>query len=196
MNSSLSRCVPLLLACVSSVALVTAQQAADPWYALQARPQNFNPPTVFKDTFTIQLPKNWQLAPGFTGTLFSLVEKSRGSEPSALIMLQYNQLQAPLDPALMDGASDFMLKDVQSRELAGKQFARQVKTGPAGPFVMIHYDRPGFYGRSDRVILYGFPVGTTMYRLICIASAADIEKYRPIFAHVAASFRPLQASGS
>ena len=31
-----------------------------------------------------------------------------------------------------------------------------------------------------------------MYRLICIAAAADLEKYRPIFAHTAASFTPVK----
>jgi hypothetical protein len=39
------------------------------------------------------------------------------------------------------------------------------------------------------------PVGTTLYRLICIAPAAALDKYRPVFAHVAASFAPVGPAG-
>jgi hypothetical protein len=35
-----------------------------------------------------------------------------------------------------------------------------------------------------------------MYRLICIAPSADIDKYRPIFAHAAASFTPRLPKGA
>jgi hypothetical protein len=45
-------------------------------------------------------------------------------------------------------------------------------------------------------VQYSFPVATTMYRLIYIAPAAEVEKYRPLFAHVAASFTPLRPGGT
>jgi len=40
------------------------------------------------------------------------------------------------------------------------------------------------------------PVDTMMYRLICVAPTAALDKYRPVFAHVAASFKPVKPGGS
>ena len=48
--------------------------------------------------FSIELPKNWQLAPGHTGTIFATVEKTGRFEPGALITVEYLRLQAPLEP--------------------------------------------------------------------------------------------------
>jgi hypothetical protein len=79
---------------------------------------------------------------------------------------------------------------VQSRELSGKQFTSAVKIAPIGPIILVQYERPGISGSDDHVAQYSIPIGTTMYRLICIAPTGLIDKYRPIFAHVAASFAP------
>lgn len=183
----------LVLACLTSVGYASAQTAPDPWYGREAKPKNFDSPKVFTGAFSIELPKNWQLAPGHTGTVFATVEK-RG-EIGALITLEYMRLQAPLEPALIPAASERELREVQARELSGKQFSSAVKTGERGAIIFIQYDRPGISGADDHVVQYSMPIGTIMYRLICIAPAASVEKYRTTFAHVAASFTPLK-SGS
>jgi hypothetical protein len=74
--------------------------------------------------------------------------------------------------------------------LSGKQFGVAVKNGQIGPVILVQYDRPGVSGADDHVAQYSIPIGLVMYRLICIAPAASIEKYKPLFAHVAASFQP------
>jgi hypothetical protein len=194
MNRKSARLTLLVLGCLVAVADPSAQTTPDPWYSLQAKPKNFDAPKVFTGAFSIQLPKNWQLAPGHTGTIFSLVEKTRGPEVGALITLEYRSLQLPLEPIQIPAASERQLSEVQTRELRGKQFARAVKTGRLGPIIFIEYNRPGMSGSDDHVVQYWMPIGTTMYTLICVAPAAELEKYKPIFAHVAASFTPLKAS--
>jgi hypothetical protein len=167
-----------------------AQGQSDPWYSLQSKPQNFDAPKVFTGTFQIQLPKGWHLAPGHTNTIFSVVEHTKRWETLGAITLEYSSLPDKVDPSVMAGVADRERKEVESHELGGKQFSSAVKTGPIGPLVLVQYDRPGISGTDDHVAQYSIPIGTTMYRLICIAPTASIDKYRPIFAHVAASFAP------
>jgi hypothetical protein len=167
-----------------------AQGATDPWYGLQPKPQNFDAPKVFTGVFQIQLPKGWHLAPGHTNTIFSVVEHTKKFETLGSITLEYYSLPDKVDPSVIAGVADRERKEVESHELAGKQFTSAVKTGPLGPIVLVQYDRPGVSGNDDHVAQYSIPIGTVMYRLICIAPTTLSEKYRPIFAHVAASFKP------
>ena len=196
MRRTSARVSLLVIASLMTFAYARAQGAPDPWYGRQANPKNIDPPKTFPGMFSIELPKNWQLAPGHTGTIFATVEKTGRFEPGALITVEYLRLQAPLEPALMVGASDRELKELQARELSGKGFTGEVKKGPLGQFITIRYSRPGLSGTDDHVVQYSFPIGTTMYRLICIAPTAAVEKYRPLFAHVAASFTPLRPAGT
>jgi hypothetical protein len=205
MNRTSARLCLLVCACLIRVEYASAQDTPDPWYGRQVKSTNFDKPKFFTDAFSIELPKGWQLVPGYTGTLFSVVEKTRQSEGGALIALQYQRLQAPLDPELMTGVMEKELQAVQARELSGKGFTSQVKKGPIGLFVVIHYDRPGLSGQDDHVVQYSIPAGTTLYRLICIAPATapsspehegHAGKYRPVFAHVAASFAPVGSAKS
>jgi hypothetical protein len=190
MNRTLARFAVVGLACLIGFVRTGAQGASDPWYGLQPRPRNFDPPKVFTGAFEIQLPKDWHLAPGHTGTIFSVVEHTKKWETGGLITLEYMRLQAPLDPADIVSLGQTELKGVQSRELSGKQFSGVVKTGGFGPLILIQYDRPGISGKDDHVAQYSMPISLVMYRLICVAPTAAIETYRPIFAHVAASFAP------
>lgn len=185
--------VRLLLVCVACLVMLAqtaAQGQPDPWYGRQAKPQNFDEPKVFTGAFQVELPKGWHLAPGHTGTIFSVAEHTKKWETLGFITLEYQRLMTPLDPTLVSIVADKELKEVQSRELSGKQFTSAVKAGTIGPIILIQYDRPGISGTDDHVAQYSISVGTTMYRLICIAPTASIDKYRPIFAHVAASFAP------
>lgn len=185
--------VRLLFVCIAWIlplAHPAAQAQPDPWYGRQAKPQNFDQPKVFTGAFQIELPKGWHLAPGHTGTIFSVAEHTKKWETLGFITLEYQRLVTPLDPTVISLVADKELQEVQARELSGKQFTSAVKTGPSGPIILVQYDRPGISGTDDHVAQYSIPIGTTMYRLICIAPSGLIDKYRPIFAHVAASFAP------
>jgi hypothetical protein len=89
------------------------------------------------------------LCSGHTGTIFASVEKTGRFESGALITVEYLQLQAPLEPALMAGASDRELKELQARELSGKGFTGAVAKGPPGQFIVTRYTRPGLSGTDD-----------------------------------------------
>lgn len=190
MNRTIARFALLGLASLIAIAHLRAQGPSDPWYALQANLKSVDQPKVFTGTFQIALPKNWHLAPGHTGTIFSIVEDTKKWETGGLITLEYMRLQAPLEPSLIAAFGERELKEVQNRELSGKQFGVAVKNGQLGPIILVQYDRPGISGSDDHVAQYSIPIGLVMYRLICIAPTASVEKYRPMFAHVAASFQP------
>jgi hypothetical protein len=193
MNRTIARLAVVGLTALTVSAHPRAQGTADPWYGLQPKPQNFDEPKVFTGTFQIQLPKGWHLAPGHTNTIFSSVEHTRKWETGGAITLEYMSLPAPVDPTVIAGVADRELKEIQLRELRGKQFGSAVKVGRAGPIILVQYDRPGISGTDDHVAQYSIPVGQVMYRLVCIAPTASVEKYRPMFAHVAASFQPAKA---
>lgn len=196
MTATRTRSIVLVFACLVSFAHAIAQTTPDPWYARQANPRNIDPPKTFTGGFAIQLPKDWQLAPGYKETIFSVVEKTRRWEAGAVISLQQIRLQAPLEFPLSDPARDATLGELKAREPSGRQFSATVKTGPIGQIILLQYVRPGVSGRDDHVTQYSIPVGTTMYQLMCIAPANGVEKYRPLFAHVAASFTPIKPTGS
>src|SRR3954463_6021444 len=87
-----------------------AQAPPDPWYGLQANPRNLDEPKVFTATFQIQLPKNWHLAPGYTGTIFSIVEGTKKGQTGGLIPFEPQRLLAPLEPEMMTTGGEGFLK--------------------------------------------------------------------------------------
>src|SRR3954465_4876432 len=199
MNRTITQFVLLGLVAVIAVAKPAAQGSSDPWYGLQPNLKNIDQPKVFTGAFQIALPKNWHMAPGHTGTIFSVVEDTKKWETAGLITLEYMQLQGPFETPLIAGLSDkeliatageVELKTVRDRELSGKQFSVSLIARNPRIVFFVQYDRPGISGTDDHVAQYSIPIGLVMYRLICIAPAASIEKYRPVFAHVAASFQP------
>jgi hypothetical protein len=172
-----------------------AQQSSgvtDPWFGRMSKPKDIDPPKTFANTFSIELPKDWQLAPGHTNTIFGVTEKTKRFLVGATIVLEYSQLQAAVDPSLLPTVGQVQLSELQKRELSGSKFTQQIKSAEGRQAIVIQYDRPGLSGGTDHVVQYSFPVGTTMYYLICISSAGEIEHYRPVFAHVAASCTPLK----
>jgi hypothetical protein len=180
------------LACLTMVASAGAQDA-NPWYGRSAKSKDFDPPKTFARTFSIELPKDWQLVPGHTGTLFLSAEKTKRFESGAAIALEYVGLQAAFDPSIIDALAPLELKEVQIRELGGSSFTQQVLKQEGRPVIIIQYDRPSLSGGKDHIVQYSIPAGTTMYHLVCIARGDEVTKWRPVFAHVAASFTTIKA---
>jgi hypothetical protein len=182
----------LVAATMIAAPLVFAQEGvSDPWFGKMAKSKDIDPPKTFANTFSIELPKDWQLVPGHTNTVFLVAEKTKKFLSGAAITLEYSQLQAAVDPAVLPAVGQLELADIQKRELSGSRFSQQIKSAEGRQVIVIQYDRPSLSGGSDHVVQYSFPVGTTMYHLICIAPTDALEKYRPLFAHAAASFTPI-----
>jgi hypothetical protein len=180
----------LIATCIGSAAPLGAQPPKpEAWYGRMPKPKDFDAPKTFAGAFQIELPKDWQLVPGHTGTIFLVAQKTKRFQPGGAVILEYMRLQAPVEPSSLPYVAADLLKDVQARELSGSGFSQQVFRGADGRnVIMIHYDRPGLAGGQDHVVQYSIPTGTTMYHLICIAPAGETDRLQPVFAHTAASF--------
>ena len=66
----LTRLFAASLLMTAGLAGVSAQSgaASDPWYRASPKPKDFVAAKLPWDTFTVDLPKDWQLAPGHDGT--------------------------------------------------------------------------------------------------------------------------------
>jgi hypothetical protein len=181
--------VPLLVL----LSLAATQAQSDPWYQLSARPRDFVATRPW-NTFTIDLPKEWQLAPGYGPILLSAVEKTRSNQPAASIVIEHRSLAEPLTAQDVDaGLAGLEANDAKGRDPAGQDFKQEVKEVNGVRFVFLTYSRRGLSG-MDTVIQYSVPSGSVMYRLVCIAPTAQLaQRYQAIFAHVAASFKPVAA---
>jgi hypothetical protein len=180
---------------VLSIAVTAAQQGAQAWYGrLGAKPKDFEPFTAYKGSFQVDLPKGWQLVPSHAGTLFVVAEKTK-RDTGAAIILEHMRLQAAVDPSILPSLGAELLKDVQARESGASGFAEQIIGSGDRSLVLIQYDRPAIIRGQEHVVQYSIPQGTMLYHMICIAPRDAIDKYRPIFAYVAASFVPVK-SGS
>lgn len=184
----------LMLLCVGQIGTVAAPQAADPWYGRSPKPKDFEAPKIpFGGRFTIELPKNWPMIAGHGAIVFTVAEKAKDNQPAAAaIALERIQLRSSV--SVTRALGDVELTNTQEREADGKDFAQEIKDVGGRRFIFIHYTRPGLTA-GDSIVQYSVPVGAVMYRLICVAPTAQLSKYQPIFAHVAASFQPAASSG-
>lgn len=193
MIHSTARRVLIAAFSILSMAALAAQQGAEGWYGrLAAKPKDFEPLTTYSGSFQIDVPKEWQVVAGHTGTLFVIAEKTKKGQLGGAIILEQRGLQAAIEPSTLPFVGADLLKEVQSRESEGRNFTQQVIGSGAKSLILIQYDRRGLSSGLDHIVQYSVPHGTTMYDLICIAPGDAIEKYRPIFAYTAASFTPVR----
>jgi len=179
-----------------AVCLLLPQAAADPWYGRMAKNRDFEA-RLFPGALTIEVPKDWQVMPGHGDTMFGAVEKVRKGQSPAAVVLEYTHLPAAFDPKIASFVATAELSDVKESEPDGKGFAQQVKSAAdIGPYIFIEYNRPGLGGGDDHVAQYSMFSGRVRYRLICIAPAGSVEKYRPTFAHIAASVKLAAPAGT
>jgi hypothetical protein len=192
MIHKIARRILIVAFSVLPIAALAMQQGAEAWYGrLSAKPKDFEPMTAFPGSFQIDVPKDWQLVPGYSGTIFMLAEKTKRGQPGGAIVLEHMQLQAAVEPSILPSLAAELLKDVQRRDSAGTGFTQEVITSGGRSLILIQYDRRGLSTGQDHVVQYSIPQGTKMYHLICIAPRDAIDRYRPIFAYTAASFIPV-----
>jgi hypothetical protein len=195
MSHGPARRIFIIIFSILPLASFAMQQGAEAWYGrMAAKPKDFEPVTAFPGSFQIDVPKEWQLVPGFGGTLFMLAEKTKRGQPGGAIILEHMRLQAAVDPSILPSLGAELLKDVQGRDSAGTGFTQEVITSGGRSLILIQYDRRGLSTGLDHVVQYSVAQGTTIYHLICIAPRDAIDKYRPIFAYTAASFIPVKTA--
>jgi hypothetical protein len=193
MNQRVKGIMMLLALWLMPAPLAFAQgtPAPDPWYSRSPRPRDFAVPKISIGNTVIELPRNWQIVPGYGEVLLTAAERPRGNNPSAAaIVIEQAPLQASLtENDITDALAQAEVRVMQERQPDVQNFDRQLKEVDSRRFILIQYSRTGLTGR-DRVVQYSIPAGNVMFRLICIAPEGQIAAYQPIFAHVAASFKP------
>ena len=164
-----------------------AQAPSDPWFARSPRPKDFEVPKVALGGFTIELPKDWQLARGFNTFLLIVTEKTKSNLPGASIIVERWQLADSLD--VNDMLATYLRDEyLKKRETTVQTFNQELKDVAGRKFILTRYTREGVSGQ-DAVVDYSMPIGKVLYRVTGIAPTSQVSRYQSTFAHVAFSLK-------
>ncbi|MEP7117768.1 MAG: hypothetical protein ABI880_09305 [Acidobacteriota bacterium] len=177
----------LLLALVASLAVIPPVAAQKP--VPGARPGAGAKAEAPAPNFLIDVPpKDWRLLPGGLRTLGYVAHK----DGTAVLVIESEQLQIALNSDEIDGNfADLELADLKEREAGGSAFTSQIAQVGRRRMVMVDYQRRG---GVEHVRVYVVVQGRTLYRLVCVAPAAQFARYSPIFQVMSASFTALDAA--
>jgi hypothetical protein len=160
-----------------------ASPGTDPWVSraakLQVRPQRSADAPL-----QVEFPaKDWMVLPS-SGALVLAAVSRKGD---AVVLIERTTLRQALDPAdITDLFAQIEIEAIKERQPKAADFQSKVLDSGARRLVAVQYSRPGVLG-SERVRQYSVPVGTDLYRVTCISSAARFAAYDPVFSHIAAS---------
>ena len=116
----------LALACQD----VQAQTGSDPWFRYSTKPKDFQAAKLPWNTFSIELPKNWQLVPGYDGILLIAVEKTRNNQATAAVVLEQMHLVEPMAMADVDSVLGKLEEDAaRTRDPSGQNFQQSDQAG-------------------------------------------------------------------
>jgi hypothetical protein len=160
-----------------------ASPGIDPWVSraakLQVRPQRSADAPL-----QVEFPaKDWVVLPS-SGALVLAAASRKGD---AVVLIERSTLRQALDPAdITDLFAQIEIEAIKERQPKAADFQSKVLDSGARRLVAVQYSRLGVLG-SERVRQYSVPVGTDLYRVTCISSAARFAAYDPVFSHIAAS---------
>jgi hypothetical protein len=160
-----------------------ASPGTDPWVSraakLQVRPQRSADAPL-----QVEIPtRDWMVLPSSGGVV--LVAASRKGD--AVVLIERSTLRQALDPAdITDLLAQIETDAIKERQPKATEFQSKVLDSGGRRLVAVQYSRPGVLG-NERVRQYSVPVGTDLYRVTCISSAARFAAYDPVFSHMAAS---------
>ena len=164
-------------------AAAVASPGTDPWVSraakLQVRPQRSADAPL-----QVEFPtKDWMVLPS-SGALVLAAASRKGD---AVVLIERSTLRQALDPAdITDLFAQIEIEAIKERQPKAADFQSKVLDSGARRLVAVQYNRPGVLG-NERVRQYSVPVGTDLYRVTCISSAARFTVYDPVFSHIAAS---------
>ena len=166
-------------------AIVLAMSAA---VAAQRRPPNVDLQPLVAPGLPINLQypkKDWRVVPGAGATLLTIVQKN----DEALVAVELARLKLALAP---EDVSDIFAEHEVGlvRELHPGVSELQWKlVDEAGRrIVVLNYVKKGLRG-PERVRQYAYPIGTTLYRVICASPVAQFATYEPVFAQISGSLK-------
>ncbi len=164
-------------------AATVASPGTDPWVSRAARLQ-VQPQRSADAPLQVEFPtKDWMVLPS-SGALVLAAASRKGD---AVVLIERSTLRQALDPAdITDLFAQIEIDAIKERQPKAADFQWKVLDSGARRLVAVQYSRPGVLG-NERVRQYSVPVGTDLYRVTCISSAARFAVYDPVFSHVAAS---------
>ncbi len=165
------------------LAAQAGRAGSDPWYATTTKGQ-FQPVNAASLGFQLQWPKkDWMMLPS-AGSLALVLASKKGD---AMVVVETTELRQALEPSdITDLFAQLESDAVKEKQKAIDVQARVIEA-PSQRLVAVQYQRNGVLG-VERVRQYSVPAGKTLYRLTCIASAAQFLSYDALFAHMAATF--------
>ena len=189
MKSKVRLCVLAVLAVCARVPDVSAQTAppppqSAPAYGRIAKPK-FRPfvSPVGGVAFEYPAGNDWKLLPGQADVIAILAETKSGE---AAVVFEHSSLRGALLPDELAVAAESELSTIRARQPDAVDLRQQVMATDTRQVIVVQYRRPGIAGR-EQVVQYVFPIGTTMFRLICSTGETQFAKYANIFGHIAAS---------
>jgi hypothetical protein len=164
-------------------AATAASPGTDPWVSRAATLQ-VQPQRSMDAPLQVEFPtKDWMVLPS-SGALVFVAASRKGD---AVVLIERSTLRQALDPAdITDLFAQIEIEAIKESQPKAADFLSKVLDSGARRLVAVQYSRPGVLG-NERVRQYSVPVGTVLYRMTCISSAARFAAYDPIFAHMAAS---------
>ena len=138
--------------------------------------------------FRVDVPeKDWRLVSGGINTLGIIVHK----DGAAAVLVEHEALQIALKPEEVDATfADLEASTIKERELTGTGFTSRVDKGGATQRAVVDFQRRASAG-LEQVRLFVLVNGKHLYRLVCVAPAAQFKNFEPAFQAVASSFTPL-----
>jgi hypothetical protein len=164
-------------------AATVASPGTDPWVSRAATLQ-VQPQRSADAPLQVEFPtKDWMVLPS-SGALVLAAASRKGD---AVVLIERSTLRQALDPAdITDLFAQIEIDAIKERQPKAADFQSKVLDSGARRLVAVQYSRPGVLG-NERVRQYSVPVGTDLYRVTCISSAARFAVYDPVFSHIAAS---------
>jgi hypothetical protein len=160
-----------------------ASPGTDPWVSRAAKLQ-VQPQRSADAPLQVDLPtRDWMVLP----TSGALVLAAASRKGDAVVLIERSMLRQALDPSdITDLFAQIEIDAIKERQPKAADFQSKVLDSGARRLVAVQYSRPGVLG-NERVRQYSVPVGTDLYRVTCISSAARFAVYDPVFSHMAAS---------
>ena len=164
-------------------AVTVASPGTDPWVSRSAKLQS-RPQRSADAPLQVEVPtKDWMVLP----TSGRLVLAAVSRKGDAVVLIERTTLLQALEPAeITELFAQIENEEIRKQQPKAADFQWKVLDSGARRLVAIQYNRPGVLG-NESVRQYSVPVGTDLYRVVCISSAARFAAYDPVFSHVAAS---------
>lgn len=135
--------------------------------------------------FTLQYPRrDWQVFPGAGSSLVTI----GGGKGRASVQIEYLKLNEAIEVGenyeLIVGIESDFIRDRQpgAGQITGLPMRVELKD-----IVVVDYTRPGVSG-TDRIRQYSIISGANLFRVSCVAPAAEFPKLEPVFEQIARSF--------